>query len=398
MERFIARYEKEGITKSIAFNKSIYDEGKATAFLESKGIKNFFFFYEPYDPIQITENSFLFRGDVGFDITTERLIPYLQAGNNIVFDSFGGDLWEGLKMYDFIAAMDQKPTIKILGSCASACTLPFLAVPIDKREMSENSRFLIHNPWSWEEGDDSVMRKTANELEKEKINIANIYSRTTGKTTDEMLALMKEERFLNPAEMVEFNFIQQSINSNLIKDDMNNEEVKEKLSGLETLMNKVLNAFKASPKNIIVQDVNGAELDFGELETEDQIADGATATIDGAAAEGEYVMASGDTYVFEAGVLTIKPAEAATEEMEALQVENQTLTEANATLTQEIQNMTAERDAIKAKFEGVQSDFTEVQTQFSEFKNQFSKTKPVVNTPAVEKTEEKKKFSFKKNN
>lgn len=351
----------------------------------------------------------ILQGEIGKDIN---LIDF-QNNKTPLLNSPGGDLYVGFSMYDYNVSNGVE--IGVVGVCGSAATIALLGA--SKKWGTRNSRYLIHNPTGQVNGDAKEMQQKATKLAEEEGKILDIYEKHLNGTREEIKMWMDEnviwsaelalERGLideikditNGSETPEGSDIKNIFNQFKMK--LNMKENKEiELSGISAKLDKLGTLISSffSPKNIIVQDVNGVELDFGELETEDQIADGATATIDGAAAEGEYVMASGDTYVFEAGVLTIKPAEAATEEMEALQVENQTLTEANATLTQEIQNMTAERDAIKAKFEGVQSDFTEVQTQFSEFKNQFSKTKPVVNTPAVEKTEEKKKFSFKKNN
>lgn len=395
MEKFIARYVNEkGINKSYLFNKSTFDEISASKFLNDKGIKNFFMFFEPYEPIMLSENNVMFRGDVGFDITAEKLIPHLQQGRDITFDSFGGDLWEGLKIYDLIKMMDVKPKINILGSCASACTLPFLAVPKENRTMSENSRFLIHNPWTFEAGDDEAMRITAASLEKEKENIANIYANETGRSVDEMLTLMKEEKFLNVSEMAAFNFIN-SNNINL-KDEMDKES-KEKLSGLETIMNSVAKTLAKlvgnSPKNIMVQDVNGIEIDFADVATKEEIADGAVGTVDGQLASEDYVMPDGSTYSFEDGVLTIKPAEA--EDVEALKAENAALKEELASVQNSVSKKDKEVSNLTKSLKDMSVQVTEVSKELTNFKNQFSEDSAGVNTPP-ENGEGKTKFTYKK--
>lgn len=410
MNKFIARYEENGRTKSIAFDKSQFNEETAKEYLNHNGIKNFFFFFEPYEPTKFGENSYLFRGDVGFDITTEKLLPYLQADNEIILDSFGGDLWEGLKIYDAIKSMDNNPSIGVLGSCASAATLILLSTT--NRWMSENSRFLIHNPWTWEAGDDEQFRKTANELEIEKNNIGRLYSKETGNSFEDMIMLMKEERFLSSTEAKEKKFVLSTNNkfTNLNENDMNNEEVEKKLSTLETMMNKIVNLFNKgnndSPKNIIVQDVNGVEIDFGnEIESEEQIVTGLTGVmIDGQPAEGEYVLGDGTIYVFTGGELTeIREPETEEEiDVEALQAENASLKEQLSevqnkleTANTDLSTMTIERDEIKNKLEGVETEFNTVKTEFEAIKNKFSDDKPLTKENKDEGEDKKVKFNYK---
>ena len=174
MNKFLARYNENGIDKSILFDKSKFTEESAAAYLNAHQIKNFFFFFEPYEPTPFGSNSIIFKGDIGFDITTETILPYLNEGKEIILDSFGGDLFEGWKIHDAIKMLGTNPSIGVIGSCASAATMPLLAS--ENSWMSENSRFLIHNPSTWEAGDDEAMRNTANELEKEKLKLANFYA------------------------------------------------------------------------------------------------------------------------------------------------------------------------------------------------------------------------------
>jgi hypothetical protein len=186
------------------------------------------------------------------------------------------------------------------------------------------------------------MFATGTHLKNEKEKLAEKYAEISGKPIDEMLSLMKEERWLTPSEMLELNFIS-SIKTNQKKEeDMDAKEVSEKLTVFEGLLNKVMNLIKPpEPKNITLTDANGGIIDFPDVEDESTVAVGDTATIDGKPAVGEYViqggMHDGKTFVFEAGKLAeIKePAAAPNEELEALKVAN---TELNNKLTEAIQN------------------------------------------------------------
>ena len=89
---------------------------------------------------------------------------------------------------------------------------------------------------------------------------------------------------------------------------------------MEGWFQKVMAAFKKPDvKMITVTTADGTILDFGDaIEEESQIAVGTTATVDGAAASGEFVLTDGRTLVFAEGAVTeIKEAEGG-ETVEAL--------------------------------------------------------------------------------
>lgn len=408
MEIFIAKYDEGGKTKTIAFKKSRFNKESAEEYLKKNNIQNFWFIFEPTPPKEIGENGIMFSGDVGFDITFDSLEPYLNSGKDIILDTFGGYSWEGLKIHDYIKSTGKNPSIGVLGNCMSAGMQILLAT--ENRWMTKNSRGLIHNPWTWAVGDDKALKKEAADLEKEKLQIASIYVEASGRDLDHVLALMEEERILRANEMLAYNFVkrigwnnnQESITNNN-NDKMTNEE-KDKLNGIEKTVNKILNFFKKSdsePKNIVIQDVNGVELDFGEeVETVEAISVGDTATADGVPANGEYTMQDGTVHVFESGTLTEirQPAEETegSEEMEALKQENEAL-------TTELENSRNENKALNEKLTARDKETLEMKNKFEslskeieELKNLSSGEEQKPNTP--EGGEGKSKFTYKSKN
>lgn len=352
---FIARFEKDGITRSLAFRKSEFDEAKAGEHLRNMGVNNFFMFFEPAPPVDIDENTVLFSGDVGFDITLDSVLPVLKEGKTIVFDSYGGDLWEGLKIHDAIKSLGVDAEVGILGSCMSAATLPLCAA--SKRWTTPNSRLLIHNAWSWVAGDAATHKKEADALAEENLGAAKIYAELTGATVAEMLELMNEERVMRADEMLQRGFVNEIKNQK--KEEMDSKEFEKKLKAQEeSIMNKIQAFFKKhnAPKNAVLQDVAGNEFDFGdEIEDLEQVEVGTTATLDGAPASGEYPFPNGKTYVFEAGVVTeIRDTEAEEgndEEVEELKEEVEALKEelaaVNASFRKQLKAIKAEFSALK---------------------------------------------------
>ena len=385
---FIARYTVEGIPRTSFFSRDEYSEAAAEKELKDNGVQNFLFVMEPYEPVAVGENGMLFRGEVGFDITTEILLPHLQDGKEIILDSFGGSLWEGWRLYDTVKALGTNPSIGIIGTCASAATLLLLAT--ENRWSTENSRLLIHNPWALAVGDDDEMLSEGGNLREEKNRIANLYSKVSGKSVDELLALMKEERFMTSDEMLAYNFITKirgdlSINNNNLKNkEMNKEEIRDALAEQEkNLLGQIKSWFKGAPKAAIFQDVNGVDLDFGEaVETIEQIEVGMTATVDGGPAEGEFVLSNGSTYVFVAGEVTeiiIPEGEDLETENAALKQELETLKAKNTLNVSEVKNLKSEIE--KTRADALKS-LNKVKSDFDIFKNKFSDGAPSANVPS----------------
>jgi ATP-dependent protease ClpP protease subunit len=401
MDKFIARYEENGVKKSVLFNKSKFDQPKAEEWLKNKGVQNFFFFFETIPPKEIGENGILLKGEVGFDIDLDIIMPFIDAGKDIILDTPGGNSWEALKIYDAIRALGLNPSIGVLGTCASAGMQILLST--ENRWMSPNSRGLIHNPWLEVAGDDNALRIAAKNLEDEKLKVANIYVEVSGKTLDEILALMKEERILSANEMLALNFVKSTKWNNLENQliqtnnetEMNQKETKQ-LGSIEKAINKLLNKF--SPKNIVVQDVNGVELDFGsEVETVEQIKVGDTATAAGVPAEGEHTLADGTIYVFEGGALTeIKEAEEeAAAEVAELQEEVNDLKEEKTELQNKLTASETKVLNLQKDHSKLGEDLTAVKNSFDEFRNKFSGEKPKPNGPSGEGEGGKTKFSYK---
>ena len=158
MKNFIAKYSQNGVEKVVSFDTSRFDKERAEKLLVANGIQDFFFFFEPIEFTDMPDGSLMVSGEVGFDITLERLMPYLNEGRSIVIDSGGGSLFEGYRIYDYIKAYTPEVKVGVLGMAASAATLPLAASKY--RSATENSRLLIHNPWTFAVGDAETSNRT----------------------------------------------------------------------------------------------------------------------------------------------------------------------------------------------------------------------------------------------
>ena len=297
----------------------------------------------------------------------------------------GGYVTEGFAIHDYIRSLGKPVTTIIEGMCYSIATV--IALAGDTRMMTSNSDFMIHNPWGFAGGDSEEVQRYADDLKKTEQKVADFYAAKTGITSDEALELMKAETFMTPEEALEKGFITEiaTVMKAVAKFNFNtNEMSKKKMTKkqAESALDKALNAIKnifGGAQNKIVQDANGAEIDFTELEEDATPSVGDKATVDGSSAEGEYVMPSGETYVFTAGELTeIQEAEGdddgddegddPSEEMQALQDEVKSLNKKLKKEQSSVKTLKAENKQLNTKLEKQSTTLKDVQKEIQNVK------------------------------
>jgi hypothetical protein len=212
-----------------------------------------------------------------------------------------------------------------------------------KRLVRENTPFMIHLPWGGSMGTADELEQFAAQLRTIEQKMVGFYKKALGVQEQAILPLLKNETWLtgNQLSALGFTTSQQVkaaakafINPNSI---MTGTFTEKDRHWMESLFTRVLGKFKnAHILNKVVQDATGAELDFADLADDATIEVGATATVDGQPAEGEYLLPDGYTYVFTAGELTeiIEPEDDA--EVAALVAENKALKRQLNTIKSEV--------------------------------------------------------------
>ena len=124
---------------------------------------------------------------------------------NLRINSLGGDVFDGMAMYNVIKRREAKTTVYIEGIAASIATI--IALGADEVIMAENSLFMIHNAWGGTSGEAKDMRKTAETLDKITSELTDIYVKKTGLSYDALSEMMDEESWLNAQEAFDLGFI-----------------------------------------------------------------------------------------------------------------------------------------------------------------------------------------------
>ena len=171
----------------------------------------------------------------------------------------GGEIAEGLAIYDFLRTSGKNIYTNIEGACHSMAIVLLLAAPKENRTANPNSRALIHLPYlEWAGGTADELKK-AEEMVRESQNaILDIYADRTELTREEAERIMAEEQFHSMDEMLKWGFIGKinSYNTNLSKT---------KQKTMNALLDKITN-FLASLKNEVnkaVEDVKN-DIFYGE--------------------------------------------------------------------------------------------------------------------------------------
>lgn len=125
----------------------------------------------------------------------------INAGNIVLhLNSPGGDVFDGVAIYNTLREHPAKVEVRIEGLAASAASL--IAMAGDTIKIGRNAQFMIHRAWGIEIGNAEDMLKYAAELEKIDGTIADTYFRRAGGTAAEWAAAMEAETWYTGEEAV----------------------------------------------------------------------------------------------------------------------------------------------------------------------------------------------------
>ena len=122
----------------------------------------------------------------------------------LMINSPGGDVWDGMGIYNLISSVRQKVTVEVMGLAASIASI--IALSGNELIMGESSYFMIHRPWSFSMGTSDELRKDAGLLDKIEDQLVAIYEQHTAMTEDELKTAMSEETWYTADEAVEIGF------------------------------------------------------------------------------------------------------------------------------------------------------------------------------------------------
>ncbi|KVV20768.1 peptidase S14 [Burkholderia cepacia] len=150
-------------------------------------------------------------GDIGFwgtdaDLFAAKLDEVAATATSIVvaINSMGGDVFDAFAIYNAVLRYAGKVKGRVDGVAASAASLILMAC--DTIEMPSNARLMIHNPHTVAAGEAGDLRKLADLLESMSDSMLAAYVERSGRTEEEVRAIMDAETWLTAAQAKEQGF------------------------------------------------------------------------------------------------------------------------------------------------------------------------------------------------
>jgi ATP-dependent protease ClpP protease subunit len=122
----------------------------------------------------------------------------------VEINSPGGNVWDGLAIYNMLRGRNAQVTTRVVGIAASIASI--IALAGDTVEMADASLFMIHDPSGMVAGTSEDMRKMADALDQHAEILAGIYAKCTGKPVAQIRAAMSAETWFTAQEAMQFGF------------------------------------------------------------------------------------------------------------------------------------------------------------------------------------------------
>lgn len=146
-----------------------------------------------------------FEGDVSSANLSKQLAALGDVKQiDVYINSYGGEVAEGLAIYNALKRHKAKIRTICDGFACSIASVIFMAG--DERVMNEASLLMIHNAWTFAEGNAEALRKQADDLEKITQASVEAYKAHSSLTEDEIRALMDAESWILPDEAISYGF------------------------------------------------------------------------------------------------------------------------------------------------------------------------------------------------
>lgn len=172
-----------------------------------------------------------FESDVS-SYTLSKELDTIEADTiNVYINSYGGEVAEGLAIYNALKRHKAKVKTYCDGFACSAASVIFMAG--DERIMSTASLLMIHNAWIWASGNANDLRKQADDLDVITQASINAYMQEVNISEDELKEMLDNETWISPQDALEKGFITSIVNEK--------ESNKASQSIKKSLMNLILN-------------------------------------------------------------------------------------------------------------------------------------------------------------
>ena len=137
-------------------------------------------------------------------VTAKRISGALRSMNGadvtVNINSPGGDMFEGLAIYNLLREYEGHVTVKVLGIAASAASI--IAMAGDDIQIGRGAFLMIHNCWLYAMGNRHDFAELAQSLEPFDTAMADIYAARSGLDIAAVQKLMDAESYIGGSDAV----------------------------------------------------------------------------------------------------------------------------------------------------------------------------------------------------
>lgn len=163
------------------------------------------------------------------DVSSYTLSKELEALDvdviNVYINSYGGEVAEGLAIYNSLKRHKAKIKTFCDGFAASIASVIFMAG--DERIMSNASLLFIHNVWMYSAGNANQLRKQADDLDTMTQASVNTYMNCVNITEEELKVMLDSETWIAPQDALIMGFATSIINDSTNKNP--NQSIKKQI-------------------------------------------------------------------------------------------------------------------------------------------------------------------------
>uniref|UniRef100_UPI00301A6E6A head maturation protease, ClpP-related n=1 Tax=Leclercia adecarboxylata TaxID=83655 RepID=UPI00301A6E6A len=157
----------------------------------------------------------------GEGVTASRIAGALRslggADVTVNINSPGGDMFEGLAIYNLLREYDGKVTVKVLGLAASAASV--IAMAGDDVQIGRGAFLMIHNCWVYAMGNRHDLAQIAADMEPFDKAMSDIYQARSGLDAATVEKMMDGETYIGGSDAVAKGFADSLLSADEIADD-----------------------------------------------------------------------------------------------------------------------------------------------------------------------------------
>lgn len=134
-----------------------------------------------------------------------KALPKSVKTLNVRINSPGGDVFDGVTIYNRLKQFDGTVNVFIDGLAASIASV--IALAGDNIVIGEGALYMIHLPWTWAVGNRMELDNTVNRLLDVEEQLIGIYAKKSGLDRSEIKSMLEAETWMGADEAIEKGFV-----------------------------------------------------------------------------------------------------------------------------------------------------------------------------------------------